>query len=750
MSPFYSLDAITDANPWQMGETAYLMHQLSQLGHSVPNSWVIPAEYFQRSLSTLTVREPLYEDWPKLLWQTSSTTGYPVQHLAKRLQRPLLNFPLQLPWTELLTEVKTPVVRLLPSLWFGDNVPTAPWGQMLAAPLCLTEPDALETALKQVFTSALNAKSLAFWSRWPKAGRRGQPYPVKISVAVVIQAVEPALLSGFFTLRSGHIEIEAVQGLPEAIAESYPDIYQGHLPNTPHFTWEPGYQEQRYLPSQPQFLEDTPMQGYTRESVTQRTLEVINNEIEQQLWLAIKELDARSTRPFRVGWHLSEKANSVQFFHACWWPMQSLPSSTTRAPSVPNRGILGHAASPGKRCGLALVLSPDMPLPESADQQIVIASEVFPAWLPLLKTAIGVISEQGGLTCHAAVLARELGIPAIVGVTDATHHFKTGDVLQIDGDRGLIEPLSTLPSATITSKSLSEISTNTHQTNLWLNLSQPDDVVTLAQLPIAGVGLLRSEWLMMPVLEHQHPYRWLAAGYKDELKTRLIEQLRPILQAFSPRPVRYRTLDIRSNEFAQLLGAPAVESNPMLGIRGTFSYWQHPDFFEFELDVLKDLREEGWDNVHLVLPFVRTVQEILYCKKRVQDIGLDQTPNFELWIMAEVPSVLFSLEQYIAAGIQGIAIGTHDLTQLILGIDRDQRLFSSHFDETHPAVQAAIAQIIHQARRWQIPCCLCGVSPVHHPDFVETMIREGITDISVDAAVLEVTSALIQQAESNH
>jgi pyruvate,water dikinase len=748
MPPFRSLKAITDLPGWQIGETAQLLHHLQRSGQSVPDSWVITTDLFQAAMQKLVAREPLYADWPQLLWQTASKTGYPVQHLAKRLKRPLLNQSSDFPWSQLLAEIQTPVVRLVPSLWFGDNIATAPFVEMVSAPLCWAEPEILEAALKQLWTSLLDAKSLAFWSQW----RDHQPavisnYPLQIAVAVIVQAVEPAAFSGTCTLRPNQIELAIVRGLPEAIAESCPDLYQGLLPNPPPFKWQPGYQEYSFTPQVSKPIAPPFTECYISESLAETAQEILDPAIEDHLWSAIKSVIAASQPPLKVGWSIAESTQTLQILQAYRWPMEP-PAKLRVSLTAPALGIFGHAASPGRDSGLALILSADGPLPPTADHSIVVATEISPDWLPLLKTAKGIISEQGGLTCHAAVLARELGLPAIVGVANATQRFQTGDALYIDGDRGLIEPLAALPIDAGPVHAPPSLPIVPTKTKIWLNLSQPDRVEPLAKLPVAGVGLLRSEWLMLPLLDHRHPYHWLAQGEQEELKQRLLRQLRPILEGFAPRPVRYRTLDIRSNEFAQLVGAPPVESNPMLGIRGTFSYRQHLAFYQLELQVLQQLQEEGYDHLHLILPFVRTVEEIVFCREWVYAMGLPQSPNFELWMMAEVPSVLFSLAQYVTAGIQGIAIGTHDLTQLILGIDRDQSLFANHFDETHPAVQAAIAQLIRQARSLQIPCCLCGVSPLHHPDFVEAMLREGVTSIAVDASALAQTTQLVQAAES--
>jgi pyruvate,water dikinase len=751
MPSFYSLSASSAAAPGEIGETAQMLLDLQAAGGSLPETWIIPTAHFEQTRQKLVSREPLYGDWPRLLWESGSTVGYPVQRLAKRLQRPLLAAPSQLPWQTLIERLNAPVVRLVPSLWLGDDWSGATFGQILPQTLCWADAEILETALKQLWSGAVNAKSLAFWSHWV-AQQPSHQGPPRVAIAVMIQVVEPARFSGTFTQRAnGDIEIAMLRGLPDAIVESCPDLYQGPIPPQATFTWQPGYQERSYAPRL--CLDETRIgqSCYGLTSLQRRASEVVDAATEQQLWSFAQRLVNTIPYPCKIVWSLEPQTETLKILQAQRWPLHPTGLQSMQR-SQASLGLRGQGAAPGNSIGTALVVSPGDVLPTTAHHHIVIAQEVQPEWLPLLKSAVGVVSERGGMTCHAAVLARELGLPAVVGVVDATKHFETGAPLQIDGDRGLIKPLTALPPNVSTARSpvfnpqiLNDLATES-QTTIWLNLSQPDLVSALADLPIAGVGLLRSEWLMLPVLERRHPYHWLATHQLADLREPLLNQLRPILHAFAPRPVRYRTLDIRSNEFAQLAGAPTVEANPMLGVRGTFSYRHYSAFYEFELQVLKELQDEGYTNVQVILPFVRTVDEIRFCQQAIHQIGLSQVAEFELWIMAEVPSVLFSLADYVAAGIQGIAIGTHDLTQLVLGIDRDQALFSEHFNETHPAVQTVIKQLMQQADDARLPCCLCGASPVHHPDFVTTMLHAGLRQISVDASALEPTARLIRQA----
>ncbi|NJN22683.1 MAG: hypothetical protein HC812_17785 [Leptolyngbya sp. RL_3_1] len=217
---------------------------------------------------------------------------------------------------------------------------------------------------------------------------------------------------------------------------------------------------------------------------------------------------------------------------------------------------------------------------------------------------------------------------------------------------------------------------------------------------------------------------------------------------FFPRPVRYRSLDLRSHELTTLVGGPPPEVNPVLGVRGTLSYQQHPDLFQLELNVLRALQKEGFTNLQLLLPFVRTVEEFRYCQAQVEATNLDLVADFQLWIMAEVPSILFLLSDYVAAGAQGMAIGSNDLTQLLLGIDRDEAIFAETFDERHPAVQGAIAQLLQQAQALDLPTSICGMAPVRYPEIIPALVQNGITGISVDQPALAATAAVIAQAEA--
>ncbi len=459
--------------------------------------------------------------------------------------------------------------------------------------------------------------------------------------------------------------------------------------------------------------------------------------------------------------------------------------------------ITGLAASAGQASGIAQVVTDLYAEPETLPAgAILVTTEVTPAWLPWLKQVVGIVSEQGGMTCHGAIIARELGIPAVVGAAGATQQIRDRDRIYIDGDLGHVysaqhhepqpefnqpkfepnsasiaaehtahlpdtvpaaspaKPLSSLPASLQTTleawKQIPatpkiEFQRIPTATELWVNASQLQSVSKLRSLPLDGIGLLRSELMLLEALAGEHPSTWLSQHSKAAFVERLANHILQFAQVMSPRPVFYRSLDWRSYEMHRTQ-PPVIGKNPVLGIRGTFSYQLDSTLFDLELAAIAQVQKSGYDNLRLILPFVRSVQEVQFCQKRIDQAGID-TPNFQLWMMAEVPSVLFLLPSYIQAGIQGISIGTNDLTQLLLGADRDHAQLNAAFDERHPALIAAVEQLVKTARKHNIPCSICGQAPVREPKLIKSLIRWGITSISVELDAVESTYWEIVRSE---
>jgi pyruvate, water dikinase len=286
-------------------------------------------------------------------------------------------------------------------------------------------------------------------------------------------------------------------------------------------------------------------------------------------------------------------------------------------------------------------------------------------------------------------------------------------------------------------------------TRLMVNLGEPNMAAEIATQPVDGVGLLRAEFMLLSAFQGVHPRRLIEQGCSDEFVERMVEQLRIFGQAFAPRPVIYRSTDFRTNEFRGLEGGDVYEpheENPMIGLRGAYRYVRDPALFRLELDVLKRVRET-LPNLQLMIPFVRTGSELRACVALVKESGLTEQRDFQLWVMAEVPSIVHWLEEYAKLGVRGVSIGSNDLTQLVLGVDRDNEALAPLFDERDPAVIETIRAIIAECRRLGLHSSICGQAPSVHPEYAETLVRMGIDSISVNPDAIEQTRYNIAAAE---
>ncbi|BBD65474.1 PEP-utilizing enzyme [Nostoc commune NIES-4072] len=768
MDKLYWLDQIKLQDRAKVGDKAFYLSRIMQRGYPVVPGFVVSAEILREFLENLNSSESLVADLPHSSLHLDVANWRQLQQVAGRLRQEILTATVPQDWVNTIfqaaREWQTSCLILRPTLAVSNATPSMKnISGLLESVFCQCEPEAIAFALKRTWSQIFRARSLLYWQR---AGINLQ----QISLAVLVQPVENAIASGLLSANSSGWEIEATWGLGIAIAlgEVQPDVY--YIQQATGIVLEqqlgnkmlaygvddaaPGASSQP-VPKSALTPDHTCLSTYLIQEAQQKQY-ALQEEYVQQIIALGTQLVSELGKSFTIKWTIAGQNTSGKLY-----------ITQVSSPHIIHHRhfIRGIGAAGGRVVANALVINNPQNKPEELPKGVILViAAIAPDWLPLLHQVGGIITEQGGLTSHAAILARELGIAAVVNATSATTLIQTGERLLLDGERGevyrikeegesgragemekrkvpenpLHSPIS--PSRPVTSH-LPMIATQ-----LLVNLSQSSLIEQVQSFPVDGVGLLRSELMVLNILSGQHPNSWILGGRQAELLELWSEQIMQFARAFAPKPVFYRSLDW-PQDLPSLSDNLQSSTQSMLGERGTFSYLRNPAVFELELQALATVQQAGYSNVNLMLPFVRTVEEFVFCRRKVEQALLTEVSQFQLWMMAEVPSVLFLLPEYVKAGAAGISIGTNDLTQLLLGVDREQGQLGKVFNERHPAVMSAIAQLIQMAKSAGIPCSICGQAPAIYPEIIDKLVEWGISSISVEPEAVERTYQAIARAE---
>lgn len=434
--------------------------------------------------------------------------------------------------------------------------------------------------------------------------------------------------------------------------------------------------------------------------------------------------------------------------------LKKMPEKVMKA-SEAKQLLRGFGASPGIAVGFVRIVPDPKDIAKVKEGEILVAKMTTPDYVPAMKRAVAIVTDEGGVTCHAAIVSRELGIPCVVGTKEATAKLSNGQMITVDSNHGIVyDGRVDLGGETADKEKASVVATAPAKvitgTKIYVNLGEPELAEMVSKKPADGVGLLRAEFMIAGI--GTHPKKMIELGKQQEFIDRLSEDLRTFCSAFYPRPVVYRFTDFKSNEYKNLEGGRQYETdeaNPMMGYRGCARYVKDQDVFKMEIDAIKKTRVEfGLTNLHVMIPMVRTEEELAVCMDLMAKFGLDpKQKDFNVWVMAEVPSVVYLLPRYVKYGIKGVSIGSNDLTQFTLALDRDSPTIAWQFDERNPAVMESIHKIIQTCRELGITCSICGQAPSVYPEVTEKLVEWGITSISVNPDVVERTRELVASTE---
>ena len=420
--------------------------------------------------------------------------------------------------------------------------------------------------------------------------------------------------------------------------------------------------------------------------------------------------------------------------------------------------VKGLPASPGKVSGRVHVILDPSRIDEFKEGEILVTEMTAPDWVPAMKKAKAIVTDSGGMTCHASIVSRELGIPCIVGTKSrgeaATVTIPDGIDVTIDATHGVVYE-GIIEEAKKENQAGAAVAVAEYfpptGTKVYMNLGDPELAEKYSGLPCDGIGLMREEFIWTTYI-HEHPLYLIKTGHPEKVVDQLAEGMRQVCQAMAPRPVTLRFSDFKSSEYRDLKGGDEFEPyepSALLGWRGASRYYdpKYIEAFKLECQAVVKVREEfGLKNLNVMIPFCRNVEECEKVVKIMAECGLERGKDFKVWLMAEIPSNIILADQFNKY-VDGYSIGSNDLTMLVLGCDRDNDTVSHIYDERNLAVRRAVRHLIEVAHSEGKTVSICGQAPSVYPEFCEFLIKSGIDSISVNPDTVKFTKKLVAQVE---
>ena len=742
-----ALDAVGKEDVDRVGGKGASLGEMLRAGVSVPPGFVVTTAAYEAFATELRLNEIL----EGLLGGVDVDDPDELARLAAQVQHVVLSSPVP---SEIADEVRREYERLgegpvaVRSSATSEDMADASFAGQYRTFLNVEGASNVVWAVRACWASLFEARAI-FYRHENGIG------PGDGAIAVPVQRMVPADVSGvMFTTDPSNADpnsllIEAAYGLGEPVVagELSPDAYTVERRGL-RIT-------RREHAVQPWMLVRDPA-GDGFEAGSKRVMVAPELQrrpkLDEQQVVGLAELGLRLERQYG-------RPQDIEWAWADGLPfvLQSRPITTSLLGKPIDAGRNGHlpaivsgaGASPGIATGPTRVILDASEIGQVRDGDVLVTPMTTPDFVPAMKRASAIVTDRGGRTCHAAIVSREMGLPCIVGTGNATVALSGVPLVTVNGADGkvhegdvsvLLQPRPAVPTST------APVAT---RTKLYVNLADPDAAARVAGRDVDGVGLLRAEFMIAHLGEH--PRSMLESGRGDEFSRRLAEELERFADAFSPRPVVYRFSDFKTNEYRNLKGGEAFEpheENPMIGYRGCARYLAEPELFALEVDALRIARRR-FPNLWAMLPFVRTPSELRQVVVLLKEHGLERGPDFKLWMMAEVPSNVLLLDQFLDIGVDGVSIGSNDLTQLVLGVDRDNERLAESFDERDPAVQEAMRRIVEGCAERGVTVSICGQAPSVYPELARKLVEWGVTSVSVTPDMIEETRRNLHRAETS-
>ncbi len=448
--------------------------------------------------------------------------------------------------------------------------------------------------------------------------------------------------------------------------------------------------------------------------------------------------------PQDVEWAIKNK----EIFMLQSRPITTIKKKKEQKEKIATSAILeGLGASPGTAYGEAKLVADASELGKVKEGDILVAVMTTPDMVPAMKRAAAIVTDEGGLTCHAAIVSRELGCPAVVGTRKATQILTDGMKITVDGEKGLVfeGKKEVAAPAVQPEKPAFAKSKPITATEIKVNISIPEATQRALETQADGVGLLRIEHIILGL--PKHPRQYIKEGKADEYVSELVSRIQTVVDAFYPKPVWVRTLDAPTDEFRAMEGGEGepIEPNPMLGYRGIRRDLIDTEHFELEVKAFKELMKRGYNNMGIMIPLVQHPSELRRAKEFMREKGL-AIDKIDIGIMVEIPAAALIIDQFIAEGLDFVSFGTNDLTQYTLAVDRNNEHVAHLYNETHPAVMKLIEHVITECNKAGVKTSICGQAG-SYPKVAKRLVELGITSISANIDAVEAVREMVARTE---
>jgi len=751
------LDEIDATDLETVGGKGASLGELTGAGLPVPPGFVVTAGTYRRFIEAAEIDEALFD--AVAVDHEDSDALATAQERAREL---VMGTPLPASVREEIVTAYREVADgeafvAVRSSATAEDLPDASFAGQQETFLNVRE-EALLERVKECWASLFSQRAIYY------RNRQGFPHE-DVDIAVVVQQMVPADKSGvMFTSHPStgdpRIIVEAAWGLGEAVVSGTvsPDNYEVNR--------ETAAVEQVTVADKKTMLERDPETGETVEREVdpdRRERRVLTDaEVERLVELG-RTVENHYEQPQDVEWAIRDgevymlQSRPITTIDDATAPeererngtdaIDAATGGTGGADAASDGGVgendadgavlvSGLGASPGTVSGDVRVVTKLDQLDKVADGDVIVTEMTMPDMVPAMKRAAGIVTDEGGMTSHASIVSRELGVPAVVGTNTATRELSDGQAVTIDGDKGTVtagavaepdddgghEPVEAVrPDTPVKPMTATEVK---------VNVSIPEAAERAAATGADGVGLLRTEHMVLST--GKTPGQYVADHGTNAYVEELVDGVRGVAEEFYPRPVRVRTLDAPTDEFRELEGGgdEPVEHNPMLGWRGIRRSLDKPALFGHELEAFVRLWEMGYDNVELMLPLVNDADDVAAARTEMESAGID--PSAQTWgVMIETPAAALQIDALAREGIDFASFGTNDLTQYTLAVDRNNEHVADRFDELHPAVLELIGDVIDTCRDHDVATSICGQAG-SKPAMVDFLVEEGVTSISAN------------------